>query len=270
MDKKTYLNESVKNGLVIRWTDNMMPLKVYIAPLQFYAKQGQDKKFRGFVKRAMDEWTKASHGKVSFTIVDSLFSSNVNIDWKRVERSSLGLCRFQYDANNRLYGADVSIGLTEGLVHADYNNDDEIYHTIVHEIGHAIGLGHSHSKSDIMYPVHQKGVIKLGRGDILSINWLYNLPMGEKVSNIASKYGVAGSDLDEVISRIIAKEIKTDFEKEKDKAEGKIKPQKDLLEESENIANLKKYNLALQNVSISPNLKEQIKRHYRDSSMKNK
>ena len=82
MEKKTYLQESVKNGRLIRW--NMMPLKVYIAPMKFYSKKGQDLKYRGLVKRALDEWHKVSNGKVSFIIVDNLLSSNVNIDWKRV------------------------------------------------------------------------------------------------------------------------------------------------------------------------------------------
>ena len=80
MEKKTYLQESVKNGRLIRW--NMMPLKVYIAPMKFYSKKGQDEKYRGYVKQALDEWHKVSNGKVSFVIVDTLLQSNVNIDWK--------------------------------------------------------------------------------------------------------------------------------------------------------------------------------------------
>ena len=78
MEKKTYLQESVKNGRLIRWT--MMPLKVYIAPMKFYSKQGQDAKYRAYVKQALDEWHKVSNGKVSFVIVDTLLQSNVNID----------------------------------------------------------------------------------------------------------------------------------------------------------------------------------------------
>lgn len=63
---------------------------------------------------------------------------------------------FQYNRANQLYSAEVSIGLTEGLVHADYMDEGEVYHTILHEIGHAVGLGHSPFKKDIMYTPHQK------------------------------------------------------------------------------------------------------------------
>lgn len=264
MEKKTYLQESVKNGRLIRWT--MMPLKVYIAPMKFYSKQGQDAKYRAYVKQALGEWHKVSNGKVSFVIVDSLLQSNVNIDWKRVEREALGCCYFQYNRANQLYSAEVSIGLTEGLVHADYMDEGEVYHTILHEIGHAVGLGHSPFKKDIMYTPHQKGITHVGQGDRLSVNWLYTFPQGKTVAEIASKYGVSGSDLDEVVARIISKQAKTEFEKVKDMV--KVEPSRNLLDESENIANLRKYHMSLQNIKISGDLTEQIRKHYRDTNIK--
>lgn len=260
MEKKTYLQESVKGGRLMRW--NNMPLKVYIAPMKFYSKQGQDLKYRGFVKRALDEWHKVSNGKVSFVLVDNLLSSQVNVDWKRVEREALGMCYFQYDNANRLYSAEVQIGLTEGLVHAQYMDEGEVYHTILHEIGHAIGLGHSPFKKDIMYTPHQQGILHVGEGDRLSINWLYTFPQGKTVNEIASKYHVSGSDLDEVVAKIISKQAKTEFEQVKDNV--KSEPQRNLLDENESIANLRKYHMALQNINISNDLKEQIRKQHRD------
>ena len=251
MQKYTYLNESLKKGRLMRWT--FMPLKVYIAPMKFYSKQGQDYRYNQMVRRALDEWQRASDGKIKFQIVQTLLESSVNIDWKRVERKALGYCYFSYDASNRLYGAEVSIGLTEGLVHSDYMDENEVYHTILHEIGHAVGLGHSHNKADIMYTPHQKGIIHISKGDKLTLKWLYNLPQGATVSEIASKYNVGGSDLDEIVAKIMNKKTPSEFEKVKDSVQI---PKRDLLEEQDRIALVRKYHMALQNIKISEDMRK--------------
>lgn len=251
MKKKTYLQESLRNGRIMRWTCKM-PLKVYIAPMKFYSKQGQDSRYRAMVRRALDAWQSATKGKVSFTVVNTLLESQINVDWKRVERKALGHCYFDYDGAQRLYSAEVNIGLTDGLIHRDYMDDGEVYHTILHEIGHALGLGHSPFPQDIMYTPHQKGIMSVSTCDVLTLNWLYTFPQGATVSEIASKYSVSGSDVDELIIRIMDKQAgKYDIQKTEPRA-----PRRDLLDEQESIANLRRYHLALQNVRIPEDMRK--------------
>ena len=253
MQAQTYLNGSIKSGNVIRWSIN--PLVVYIAPMKFYSKPGEDAKYRKMVIDALNTWAAASGGKINFRITNVLLESNINVDWKRVERTALGHCYFSWDPQGRPYGAEVSIGLTDGKIHKAYDNDTEVYHTILHEIGHALGLGHSPYQQDIMYTPHQYGNASLSANDKYSIQWLYKLPVGASVQKFAQKYGLSTStDIDSVIKKIDSKNPQDDKKQEK----MQLQTNRDLLQESANIGDLKRYNIMLQNISLSQNVKNYL------------
>ena len=263
MNKKTYLQESLRSGRIMRWTCKM-PIKVFIAPMNFYSKQGQDSRYRAMVRKALDAWQAATRGKISFTVVNDYYDSYINVSWKRVERKALGHCYFQFDKQQRLGSAEICIGLTDGLIHRDYMDDGEVYHTILHEVGHALGLGHSPFPQDIMYTPHQKGILTISPCDVLTLNWLYTLPQGSTINEVASKYGVSSSNnIDEVIALVIDKKL--DKLKAGDKAGESSKPvvkrpKRDLLEEQDSMANLRKYHLSLQNVTISEDVRKYLQK----------
>lgn len=245
MQKQTYLQYCLHNNRTMRWLESSMPLTVYIAPYRFYSNSDDGSMYMGMAVKAFNYWEEVLQGKLVFSTARSLLESQINLDWKRVDRSSLGRCYFNKDSSNRLYSAEIEIGISDGLIHAEYMNSGEVFHTIVHEVGHAIGLGHSPYIEDIMYTPHQYGVTQLSRKDILTANWLYTAPNNISPAEFAGMNNMASNDFDEIIMHKIGKSggARPSYQRRKKK--------RDLLQEQEMIADMQKYHvLASQNIKI--------------------
>ena len=72
---------------------------------------------------------------------------------------------------------------------------------------------------------------------------------------------MGGSDIDEIIYKVMNRDTPSQFEKVKSQVEI---PQRDLLDEQENIALLRKYHMALQNVTLSDDMRKFFLNNKRD------
>ncbi|MCD8024398.1 MAG: matrixin family metalloprotease [Candidatus Gastranaerophilales bacterium] len=251
MQNVTYLQYCLsKGGRLSRWPQSLMPLAVYIAPFRWYKSMSETDgyRYRQMVINAFNTWQSALGGLVRFNLVTNLNDSNLNLEWKRVERKSLGNCQFNFDEYGRFYSAEVNIGLSDGIIHKKYMDENEVYHTILHEIGHAIGLGHSPNVEDIMYTPHQYGRVNLTMADIQTARFLYKFEVGKTQSQILNQYSHLGArNLDHLVTILLGE--KSGFQKTLDGLKNPV--DKDLIEENANIGELKKYLMQIHSLKFN-------------------
>ena len=166
-----YISQILSHGNLIRWHHKSFPLKVYIEPNPTIPAS-----FKNMVKDAFIEWQSKAGEIISFKFVDSYRTADI-------------ICRFPADFNKRIRKDSNTAGITfpnikdnklqymtielQSLNNDKFVDTNSLKSTILHEIGHALGLtGHSENKNDVMYPLHTKP-IKISRGDINTLKLLY-------------------------------------------------------------------------------------------------
>ena len=257
MSRLTYLNNHLKNGCLIRWPQQCFPMPVHIAPFSFYSIPETERyTYMNMVIEAFNTWEAAGQGRFSFILANSLNDSQMDVEWRRVDRKSLGNCSFNYDKESRLYSATISIGISDGILHRQYMDENEVYHTILHEIGHSLGLGHSDNPDDIMYTPHQYGQVRLSQRDINSVCWLYNFPLGSSVKSLNQTYNTNCNNIDDIVMQIAGGNTESQFQKTLNNIKT---PSRNLEDEQNKLAQMKKFQLSIQNIKLPKEITDKFK-----------
>lgn len=171
-------DNSLWNGR--HWNKNSYPLKIYV---EKSSSKYFKKVFLDYIEYAFKVWEKADN-RITYTFVSSRDSASIIIRFannlmKKYDENFLGLTKTDYNEVKDINKADVQLSLLK------FDNeqvaDGEMKATIIHELGHALGLGHSDNDKDIMYPYIDPAWDKnldyndLSSGDYLAIKSLTDL-----------------------------------------------------------------------------------------------
>ena len=165
----SYFRNVCKNGKLIRWNKNSMPLKVYIEDSSSVPDY-----YREVVMSAYFAWQRASEGLVRFQIVETPSEANMKCYFKNNDnKDSIGTHAFSVNGNT----ITDSIILFNPVDKKGHSHDSkQLFSSALQEIGHSLGLtGKSPSIYDVMYPIGTKFNTEITPRDLKTLALLYSV-----------------------------------------------------------------------------------------------
>ncbi|GIK22808.1 MAG: matrixin family metalloprotease [Ignavibacteriaceae bacterium] len=167
------------------WEDFRFPLNIYVMDSNSdYFKSS----YKDYVKYALDVWRKADD-RIMYNFVKSVNEADISVIFvenlgEEYEENYLGLTDYNVDRDKIIDFSKIQISLLKN------GNEKvpagELKATIIHEFGHALGLGHSKNEKDLMYPYispehnSEMNYDELSTGDRLAVKTLLDLSFNKK------------------------------------------------------------------------------------------
>ena len=151
-----YIESSKINGRLCRWQKPLInvfitPITASISDKNFYYTQ---------VERAVNVWNNTMREigiNIQFCIIQTPQNADIVVHWVKVGRVFEGMCKYVSVINGEIRKISIDIGLFNEYSPKNITNES-IFSSILHELGHSLGLGHGVDVDDSMYVPHQKNV----------------------------------------------------------------------------------------------------------------
>ncbi len=166
-----YLNNSKIRGNLCRWKKTQ--IKVYISDISSQIKNKENMYY--LIEKTIQSWNfilKKENIQIQFETTKDSQNADIIVHWIKVGRIYEGMCKYLSVIGNEIKKISIEIGLPN-----DYSGkettDLSIFCAIMHEFGHALGLGHGVEIDDIMYVPHKKNIQSPSENDIYVLNKIY-------------------------------------------------------------------------------------------------
>ena len=162
--------QNLKNGkidLCCTWgselKDNVLTYKI----------EKDTKDLEKITASAFSEWEN-NLNNIYFKNVKDNDAADIEIKFKKGNINKGGEAEIYFDQNGFIDYVKISVSKTSNGTEL---NQTMLEHIIKHEIGHALGLGHSQFSNSLMYPIVNEAVMKISRCEIDAVkdanNWKF-------------------------------------------------------------------------------------------------
>ncbi|MGN0014196.1 MAG: matrixin family metalloprotease [Candidatus Gastranaerophilaceae bacterium] len=178
-----YLKDSMIAGRVCRF--NIYYINIYISRISSkFISEAQKNEYYYLAEKAINIWNQLNCFK--FVICDTPQNANIVINWVKTGRIYEGMCKFRSIIASEIRSVTIDIGLPNEHSPKTVNNNS-ILHSILHELGHAAGLGHGIDENDLMYVPHKKSLNTPSNNDIYIVQKIYSVPPGTTYTELTNK-----------------------------------------------------------------------------------
>ena len=186
-----YISQAPIDSSIIRWNPKKFPLKVYV---DFAANTSYPEYYNEQITKAFTQWVLSS-GFLSFNFINKPDTADIVVKLEKLPKNNCNEAGCKYvvaHTQPTIKGnllKKMTITLYDRTLNGEFFSDKEIYNTILHETGHALGImGHSYSTDDLMYIANEVNKTEnrlyikyrsdfqyISRQDVSTLKLLYNL-----------------------------------------------------------------------------------------------
>ena len=174
--------ETTGSQRLLRWPADTGHLRIRIPPPPGVSPD-RARELQSAVVRGIQYWQRRPFELVIDTHPTPSGRADIEISWGRgLSGSQLGLTRTRWSLEGGTPKVEV-LGLTLAMRSPTNSNREispqQVLLTAAHEMGHALGLPHSDSERDVMYPTNTAR--SLSTRDFRTVQALYRLPNGAEI-----------------------------------------------------------------------------------------